>query len=356
VAIRLLYLIFRQIMAWLGLLARSAQSKNAEILVLRHEVAVLRRQVSRPRLSGADRAVFAALTQLLSRVRRLHRIVTPATILRSHRDLVKRRWTQPRGHRSGGRRTAPELRRLVLRLAAENSSWGYRRIHGELAGLGYQIAASTVWSILKRAGIDPAPRRDGPSWRQFLHGQARGILATDFFCVDTLLLQRLYVLFVVEHATRRVHLLGVTAHPSGAWVAQQARNLLMELGDRAAQFTLLIRDRDSKFTGMFDAVFASEGLRILRTPVRAPRANAIAERWVATVRRELLDRMLIINRRHLTAVLTEYVAHFNHHRPHRALNQAAPLRSLPPPAAPSQLHLRRRDLLDGLIHEYTQVA
>jgi transposase InsO family protein len=356
VAVRLLYLIFRQLMAWLGLLARSAQSKNAEILVLRHEVAVLRRQVSKPRLSWADRAVFAALTQLLSRVCRLHRIVTPATVLRWHRDLVKRRWTQPRGHRSGGRRTAPELCRLVLRLAAENSSWGYRRIHGELAGLGYQVAASTVWSILKRAGIDPAPRRDGSSWRRFLRGQARGILATDFFSVDTLLLQRLYVLFVVEHATRRAHVVGVTANPSGAWVAQQARNFLMDLGERATEFRFLIRDRDSKFTGVFDAVFASEDMRILRTPVQAPQANAIAERWIGTVRRELLDRMLIINRRHLTAVLAEYVAHYNHHRPHRALSQAAPLRSLPPPASPSQLHLRRRDLLGGLIHEYAQVA
>jgi transposase InsO family protein len=356
VAVRLLYLIFRQALAWLGLLARSAHSKNAEILVLRHEVAVLRRQVSRPRLSWADRAVFAALTRLLSGACRLHRIVTPATILRWHRDLVKRRWTQPRGQRTGGRRTPPELRGLVLRLAAENSSWGYRRIHGELARLGYQIAASTVWSILKQAGVDPAPRRDGPSWRQFLRGQARGILATDFFCVDTLLLQRLYVLFVVEHATRRVHLLGVTAHPSGAWVAQQARNLLMDLGDRAAEFRFLIRDRDSKFTSMFDAVFASEGMRILRTPVRAPRANAIAERWIGTVRRELLDRMLIINCRHLTAVLNEYVAHFNHHRPHRALHQAAPLQSLPPPVSPSQCHLQRRDRLGGLIHEYAQVA
>jgi putative transposase len=347
VAVRLLYLIFRQILAWLGLLARSAQSKNTEILVLRHEVAVLRRQVHRPRLSWADRAVFAALTGLLSRVCRLHRIVTPATILRWHRDLVKQRWTQPRRHRRGGRRTASELRRLVLRLAAENPSWGYRRIHGELAGLGYQIGASTVWSILKRAGIDPAPRRDGPSWRQFLRVQARGILATDFFCVDTLVLQRLYVLFVVEHATRRVHVLGVTAKPSGAWVAQQARNFLMDLGDRVAEFRLLVRDRDSKFTGIFDAVFASEGIRILRTPVRAPRANAIAERWVGTARRELLDRILIVNRRHLMAVLTEYVAHFNDHRPHRALSQAAPLRLLPPSAVPSQLQVRRRDLLGG---------
>jgi putative transposase len=356
VAVQLLYLIFRQIMAWLGLLARSAQSKNAEILVLRHEVAVLRRQVNRPRLSWADRAVLAALTGLLSRACRLHRIVTPATILRWHRDLVKRRWTQPRHHRTGGRRTPPELRRLVLRLAAENSSWGYRRIHGELAGLGYQIAASTVWSILKQAGIDPAPRREGPSWRQFLRGQARGILATDFFCVDTLLLQRLYVLFVVEHATRRIHLLGVTANPGGGWVAQHARNFLMDLGDRAAEFRFLVRDRDSTFTSVFDAVFANEGIQILHTPVRAPQANAIAERWIGTVRRELLDRILIVNRRHLTAVLTEYVAHYNHHRPHRALLQAAPLRSLPPPASPSQLHLRRRDLLDGLIHEYAQVA
>jgi transposase InsO family protein len=213
-----------------------------------------------------------------------------------------------------------------------------------------------VWSILKQAGIDPAPRRDGPSWRQFLQAQARGILATDLFCVDTLLLQRLYVLFVVEHATRRAYVLGVTAHPTGAWVAQQARNFLMDLGDRAAEFRILIRDRDSKFTDVFDAVFASEGIRILRTPVRAPRANAIAERWIGTARRELLDRILIVNRRHLTAVLTQYVAHFNHHRPHRALNQAAPLRSLPPPAALSQPHVRRRDVLDGLIHEYTQVA
>jgi putative transposase len=343
-------------MAWLGLLARSSRSKNAEMLVLRHELAVLRRQVSRPRLSWADRAVFAALSRLLSQSCRVHRIVTPATIMRWHRDLVSRRWAQPRRRRTGGRSTPPELRQLIMRLAAENPSWGYRRIHGELAGLGYQVAPSTVWSILKRAGIEPAPRRDGPSWQHFLRVQARGILATDFFCVDTLLLQRLYVLFVVEHATRRVHLLGVTANPSGAWVAQQARNLLMDLGHRAAQFTFLIRDRDSKFTGMFDAVFASEAIRILRTPVRAPRANAIAERWIGTVRREPLDRMLILNRRHLEAVLAEYVRHFNDHRPHRALDQAAPLRPLPSPASLPLRRVQRHDRLGGLIHEYTQVA
>jgi putative transposase len=353
VAVRLLYLIFRQVMAWLGMLARSAQSKNAEILVLRHEVAVLRRQVSRPRLSWADRAVFKSTDP----------VTVPSLPSASDRHPGHHRAVAPRPGKAALDAApkwrpahSPELRWLVLRLAAENPSWGYRRIHGELAGLGYQIGASTVWSILQRAGIDPAPRRDGPNWRQFLRVQARGILATDFLCVDTLLLQRLYVLFVVEHGSRRVHLLGITAHPSGAWVAQQARNFLMDLGDRAAEFTVLIRDRDSKFTSVFDAVFASEGMRILRTPVRAPRANGIAERWIGTARRELLDRLLIINRRHLMAVLTEYIAHFNDHRPHRALNQAAPLRSLPPPTAPSQLHLRRRDRLDGLIHEYTQVA
>jgi putative transposase len=239
--------------------------------VLRHEVAVLRRQVSSPRLTWADRATFAALTRLLSQSGRLHRIVTPATILRWHRDLVKRRWTQPRRHRTGGRRTAPELRRLVLRLAAENSSWGYRRIHGELAGLGYQVPANTVWSILKRAGIDPAPRRDGPSWRHFLHGQALGHFRHSHLLRRHAALQRLYVLFVVEHATRRVHLLGVTATPSGAWVAQQARTFLMDLGDRAAQFTVLIWDHDGKFTGIFDGRVRQRGYsHPVRTPVRAP--------------------------------------------------------------------------------------
>ena len=355
-AVRLLYLVFRQMMAWFALLARSARSKNVEILVLRHEVAVLRRQFRRRRLSWADRAVFAALTWLLSPAACLQRIVTPATILRWHRDLITQRWTQPRRRHTGGRGTAPELRRLVLRLATENATWGYRRIGGELAGLGYRLAPSTVWSILKRAGLDPAPRRDGPSWRRFLRAQAHGILATDFFCVDTLLGHRLYVLFVVEHATRRVHLLGITSNPTGAWVVQQARNLLIDLGDRAAGFRFFIRDRDSKFTAIFDAVFASEAIRVLRTPVQAPRANAIAERWIGTVRRELLDRMLILNQRQLATVLAQYVAHFNTHRPHRTLDQAAPLQPLPPPASPSPLRVRRRDRLGGLIHEYSQVA
>jgi transposase InsO family protein len=213
-----------------------------------------------------------------------------------------------------------------------------------------------VWLLLKRAGIDPAPRRASLTWRQFLTAQAKAILACDFFHAETVLLKRLYVLFVLEVSTRRVHVLGVTANPTGEWVAQQARNLLMDLADRIEQFRFLIRDRDARFTDTFDAVFAAEGIGILRTPVQAPRANAFAERWVGTVRRELLDRMLLLGRRHLEIALTGYVAHYNQHRPHRALGQAPPQGTIPPPTPAADAPVLRVDRLGGLIHEYTQVA
>jgi putative transposase len=353
--LRLLYLILCQLLGWLELLARRQASKNAEILVLRHEVAVLRRQVTRPHPTWPDRAVLAALTRLLPKQRRHHRLVTPDTLLRWHRALVKRYWTKP--HRPPGRPSrSQELRRLVLRMAAENPTRGYRRIHGELAQLGYRVAPSTVWLLLKQAGIDPAPRRAGLTWRQFLSEQAEGILACDFFHVDTVLLKRLYVLFVIEVASRHVHILGVTANPTASWVTQQARNLLMGLGDRVERFRFLIRDRDAKFTHSFDAVFGSEGIRVLRTPVLAPRANAFAERWVGTVRREALDRMLVLGRRQLETVLAGYVAHYNQHRPHRALGQASPTRAVPPAAPTADLRVVRVDRLGGLIYEYAQVA
>jgi transposase InsO family protein len=251
-----------------------------------------------------------------------------------------------------------ELRALVVRLARENPTWGYRRIHGELGRLGYKdrIGASTVWAILHRAGVEPAPKRSALTWRQFLRAQARGVLAVDFFTVDTVLLQRLYVLFVLEVTSHRVHVLGVTPHPAAEWVTQQARNLLMGLEDRVGQLRFLVRDRDTKFTAAFDAVFAAEGIRVLCTPVRAPRANAYAERWVGTVRRELLDRMLIVGCRQLRSVLAEYADHYNGHRPHRALGQAPPLGSAEPPFIPAAGMVTRRDRLGGLIHEYAQVA
>jgi transposase InsO family protein len=212
-----------------------------------------------------------------------------------------------------------------------------------------------VWTILKAAGLDPAPRRTGPTWRQFLTAQAHVILAVDFAHVDTVLLRRLYILVVVEHGRRRVHLGGITAHPTAAWVVQQARNLLMDLGDRAEQFRFLIRDRDSKFTAAFDAVFTGADIRIIRTPVQAPRANAIVERWIGTLRRECLDHLLITGRRHLAAVLREFVEHYNTHRPHRSLDQHPPARPTPPPCGATVRPLRR-DRLGGLVHEYLQVA
>src|SRR3954464_7037341 len=270
-----------RVLSWLVLLARSDTAKDAEILVLRHEVAVLRRTNQGPTLTGIDRAFLSAVARLLPTQLRQLRLVSPRTLLRWHAQLVARRWTY-RQRTPGRPAVSQSVRDLVLRMARENPRWGYRRIHGELIGLGHRVAASTVWTILKSAGIDPAPRRSGPSWRQFLAAQAHTILAVDFVHVDTILLRRLYVLVVIEHGHRRIHLAGITAHPTGAWVAQQARNLLMDLGDRAAQFRFLIRDRDSKFTTAFDAVFAGAEIRIIRTPVRAPRANAIAERFIGT--------------------------------------------------------------------------
>lgn len=353
-AFRLVYLTLTRVLSWLALLARSDAAKDVGILVLRHEVAVLRRSNPRPRMSWLDRAVLSALSKLLPTSLRQLRIVSPRTLLRWHAHLVTRHWTYPR--RGPGRPPTPQpIRALVLRMAGENPTWGYRRIQGELVGLGHSVAASTVWTILKAAGIDPAPRRSGPTWRQFLSAQAHAILAVDFAHVDTVFLRRLYVLVMVEHGRRRVHIAGITAHPTGAWVTQQARNLLMELDDRADRFRFLIRDRDSKFTAAFNAVFAGADIRIIRTPIRAPRANAIAERFIGTLRRECLDHLLITGPRHLAVVLREYVQHYNAHRPHRSLHQHPPAGGTSPrPGA--AIRPLRRNRLGGLIHEYVQVA
>jgi putative transposase len=257
-----------------------------------------------------------------------------------------------------GPATGAGVRALIVRLARENPGWGYRRIQGELAGLGIRIAASTVWSILQQAGIEPAPRRSSETWREFLRAQASGIVACDFFTVDTVLFRRLYVLVFIELATRQVYLAGITANPTGEWATQQARNIIETFVDRAKPIRFLIHDRDSTFTAAFDEVFRSDGVRTIRTPVRAPRATAFIERWIGTVRRECLDRLLIVNRWHLERVLRVYIRHYNEHRPHRSLGQRPPIEALLPKsdAVLALDRVRRRDLLGGLIHEYKTAA
>jgi putative transposase len=357
-----MYWSLRRLLGLVLLRRRSEREKEIEILLLRHQLHVLERQLARPEPTKADRTLLAAFSRVLPRrTWRRSAFVTPATLLRWHRELVARRWTYR--HRSLGRPATPSgVRSLVVRLARENPSWGYRRIHGELVGLGVKLAASTVWSILKEAGIEPAPKRVEASWAAFLRAQAASILECDFLTVDTLFLKRFYVLFFVELATRRVWLAGITTNPDGRWVAQQARNLLMTLDDEGVRPRFLVRDRDSKFTPEFDEVFCSEGIRVIKAPVRAPKARAHAERWVGTVRRECLDRILILGRRHLQRVLAVYVAHYNEHRPHRALQQRPPLRASPPRdeqsigAVVDLDRVRRRDLLGGLIHEYQLAA
>jgi putative transposase len=301
--------------------------------------------------------LLAALARVLPRDRWRCLLVRPETVLRWHRQLVTgraRRW----GRKSPGRPpTAKDLRDLVIRLARENARWGYLRIRGELKKLGHDLPATTIRDILRRAGIDPAPRRDGPSWAQFLSQQATSILAADFFTVYSLWGRVLYVLFFIELSTRKVHIAGCTANPDGAWVTQQARNLSFHLETRKEPLKFLIHDRDKKFCGPFDDIFATEGVQVIRTPIQAPRANAIAERWVRTVREECLDWLLITGRRHLEAVVGGYVRHYNDARPHRGLDLCVP--NQPTEAASDRQPagaVGRRDRLGGLIHEYHRVA
>jgi putative transposase len=330
--------------------------KDVEIAVLRHQLAVLRRQVARPRYSPADRMMLATLAKLLARDRWQIFLVTPSTLLRSHRELVRRRWTYPTGGRHRG--LDPAVVELVLRLAWDNARWGYLRIAGECRKLGVTVSATSVRTILRRHRLGPAPRRGGPSWTEFLRTQAAGTLACDFLTVETIGLTRLYVLFLIELERRRVHLAGVTDHPTGAWVTQAARNLLMDLDERADRFRYLIRDRDAKFTAAFDAVFAAAGIEVVKIPPQAPKANAFAERWVRTVRHECLDWLLIWNRRHLEQVLAAYVRHYNAGRPHRGINLGVPAAdSEPTLASVAEIRqIERVDVLGGLVHEYRHAA
>jgi putative transposase len=316
----------------------------------------LRRRGPRPVLTGADRTFLAAASRLLPRAMWPSFIVGPATLLRWHRRLVVRRWTY------SGRRGRPpigrDVRELILRLASENPRWGYQRIVGELKGLGLVVSATTVRKMLREHQLGPAGKRQGPSWREFLRAQARSVIAVDFFTVDTICFRRLYVLFFIEVASRRVHFAGCTAHPDGAWVTQQARQVVWTLAERDEPVRVLIRDHDGKFTASFDAVFQGAGVRIVRTPIQVPQANGIAERFVRTVRAECLDWLLILNTQHLQRVLLAFIDHYNRHRPHRGLNLSPPDGRFPNDKRPDleAATVQRRDLLGGLLHEYKCAA
>jgi putative transposase len=358
--LRFVFLLITRMASRLRLSRREEAWRAAEILLLRHQLTVLqRRQPRRPDLNWADRALLATLPAVIPKARRqgLRLLVAPDAILCWRRDIVRRRWAarSMRG-RTGRPVTRRNIKVVVLRPARENPGWGYRRIHGELAGLGVKIAAPAAWEILKNAGTGPAPRRSGPSWSQFLRSQAEAILACDFFTADLLDGTQAYVLAVTGHATRRVRILGVTLHPTGEWTAQQARNLIMDLGERTHQAKFMIRDRGPDYTAAFNAVLADAGIRTVLCNVRTPRMNAIAERWIGGCRRELPDRTLIWNQAHLRRILHQYETHHNQHRPHRSLDSAAPLKPLPEPVDLEQYRVRKQTQAGGVINEYRLIA
>jgi transposase len=331
----------------------AAAALEVENAVLRHQLSVLRRTVKRPELRRRDRVVLAVASGLLPRERWSAFIVTPQTLLRWQRELVRRKWTYQR-RRTGRPPLELDVRELILRLARENPRWGCVRIQGELRKLGVRAGATTIRMLIRRHGLGPAPRRSGPSWTEFLRAQAQGILACDFFTVETVSMRTMYALFWIEHGSRRVHLAGVTANPDCVWMTQQARNLAIE--ERLEHTRFLIHDRDTKFCGPFDTIIRSEGVRVIETPLQAPKANAIAERWVRTVRNDCLDHLLIVGRRHLEQILRVYLKHYNGARPHRSLSLATPAGQPPAARGSPPAQVCRRDLLGGVIHEYYAAA
>jgi putative transposase len=354
VLVSLCYLVLRRLLQLAALRARSNDFKELEIVVLRHELAILRRQRKRPVLTAVDRLFLAAASRCLARDRWRSFLITPATLLRWHRRLVAKRWTFTRQGRPPMRR---EIRDLVLRLARDNPRWGYQRIVGELKGLGIRVSATTVRTWLRATGLGPSGTRRGVTWCEFVRTHRHSLLAVDFFTVETLWLQRLYVLFFIELGNRRVHLAGCTPHPGAPWVIQRARQLTWTFACRPEPIRFMIRDRDQKFTDQFDDVFRSDGIEIVRTPFRTPQANGVAERFVRTVRSECLDWLLILNQAHLERVLEVFVTHYNEHRPHRALSLAPPEpRRSSVAAAAGEVRVHRRDRLGGVIHEYISAA
>ncbi|MFD8386668.1 integrase core domain-containing protein [Streptomyces sp. NPDC059679] len=363
--LRLAYLGATHAFAMLRLLPMTDRDKDAEILALRHQNTVLERQLGKEkiRFTPSDRAFLAALLHRLPLhvLRQLRLLVRPDTVLRRHRNLVARRHAVScRPKRPGRPPTVRSIRVLVLRQAKETRVGGYRRLHGELLVLGVKMGASTVREILKEAGIDPAPERNSSTWATFLRSQADALLACDFMETVALSGVRMYVLVVIEHGSRRIRILGATAHLIASWVAQAAKNLVMDLEDLGCRARFMIRDRDGKFPELFDAVLKDAGIDVVLSGIQMPRMNSITERWIQTCRRELLDRTLIWNQRHLLHALREYEQFYNGHRPHQGIANARPLHPLPPPIdnpdALARLEIRRHDRLGGILHEYRHAA
>jgi putative transposase len=355
--LRLLYSIVRSLLDLLVFCRKTEAALQIEVLALRHQLRVLERQVHRPRLRAADGLLLSALSRMLPRPAWRSFLVSPETLLRWHRELVHWKWASLYARRPprGRPRQSAERQELIVRLARENSRWGYRPIQGELLKVGCRCSHGTVRNVLRQHGLLPAPRRGQRSWREFVRQHADQILAVDFFTVETVLLQRLHVLFFLEIGSRCVHLAGCTASPTGAWVVQQARQLAWLLHDGKIQARFLLHDRDSKFTAGFDEVFQSEGVEVIRLPYRSPRANSFAERWVGTARREVLDHLLIFGRRHLEYVLREFVEHYEEARPHQSLGQRTPRQRAPIQASETGPVLRR-DRLGGVLDEYFRQA
>jgi putative transposase len=350
--------IFATIFSFINIRRLSDQEKDLEILVLRQQLSILQRKLNHPiKPSKIEKLTLAVLTNKLKRtthqtanqLRDVIRIFEPETVLRWHRELVRRKWTYPNKNKGGRPSVSKEIESLILRLARENSRLGYGKIVGELLKLGFQVSLTTVRNVLDRYGIQPASVRNGSiGWRHLMTHYKEQILACDFFTVETVWLQTFYVLFFIELGSRQIHFAGITTNPNQVWIAQQARQLVWELSDREKPLRFLIHDNDSSFCPAFDAVFRSEGLHVINSPVRAPNANAFSERWVRTVREECLDYILIFNAAHLRRVVIEFVEYYNTARPHQGIDQQTPI----PQARPSSGTIQCRNVLGGIIHDY----
>ena len=351
--------IFSTLVELVGIGRLSKREKDLEILILRHQLDILERKQKAPiKPNIAEKMTLAVLTHKLKQItnrstnqlRNTLRIFQPATVLKWHRELVRRKWTTEHKNKGGRPKINREMEDLIIRLAKENPRWGYGKIEGELLKLGLKASQTTIRNILNRHGIVPSPVRNGSiGWRHLMQHYKEQILACDFFTIETLWLKTLYVFFFIELGTRRVHLAVITTNPDSAWVTQQARQFLWELDENDAAFRFLIRDHDSKYTNSFDNVFESEGIHVIPTPVRAPNANAYSERWVRTVREECLDHLLLVNETHLLRVLKSYISYYERARPHQGLNQQMPI---PQQRVSNTGQVCRRKVLGGIINNY----